>query len=203
MLSLFSNELARRSPWTCLSCSTLTRASQALITAPSNRSSVRIHQRKNSSSKTSSPPKDEPRAITTPAEAPSKETKPVAVKEGPAEKRPSTRISRRRSKDVLQEAASKKNDESQLNLPSVPSTQHLHPIGILSSLPQPPVTQLTSIPSRYSCSILLLDPPPHLRHNRHSSLLQSLSLLLPLRPQALKIQNSRCNLHSLLRRLRP
>ncbi|MCJ1450589.1 hypothetical protein MMC28_000922 [Mycoblastus sanguinarius] len=128
MLSLYSNELARRSTWTCLSCSALSRTSQALISSPAGRSSAGIHQRKHSSSKTSSSPKDEPTAIATPSEAPAKEAKP-GIKDG-VEKRSGARVSKRKSKDGIPETAGKINHEMALNLPSVPSTQHLHPSDI-------------------------------------------------------------------------
>lgn len=128
MLSLYSSELARRSTWTCLSCSGLFRTSQAMITGPPNGSLAHAHQRKHSSSKTPSPPKDGLPAITTPSDNPSKDVKPV-VKES-TEKRPSTRISKRKLKDGVQDTAGKSSNELTFNLPSVPTTNHLHAIGM-------------------------------------------------------------------------
>lgn len=128
MLSLYSSELARRSTWTCLSCTAIPRTSQALIAGPQNRSPAHVHQRKHSYSKIPSPPKDENRAITTPSDAPSKGAKSV-VKES-AEKRPSTRISKRKSKDGIQDTAGRSINELTFNLPSVPTTNHLHAGGM-------------------------------------------------------------------------
>ena len=117
MLSRYSNELARRSTWTCISCAAATRTSQALIAGSPKRSPAHEHQRKHSSSKTSSSPKDESRAIATPSEAPSK--KPKSAAQEIMEKRPSSGVSRRKSN----------NNDLSLNLPSVPSTGHVHPLG--------------------------------------------------------------------------
>lgn len=125
-MSLYSTRIARKNPWTCLSCTSITRTSQALLPGSTSRSPARIHQRKHSSSKTPSSPKDVPRAIATPTEAPTKDTKPVAKKS--AEKRPSTRISRQKSKDGTSEAG-KLSNELAFSLPSVPPTTHLHPSG--------------------------------------------------------------------------
>jgi len=127
-MALCSSQVIRMNPWTCLSCSTLTRTTQALITGSTSRSPAHIHQRKHSSSKTPSPPKDDSRVIATHAEASTKEAK-TATKEG-AEKRPSARISKRKPRDGLQDNTKKYGDELALNLPSVPSTTHLHPSGM-------------------------------------------------------------------------
>ena len=127
MLTLYSSEIARRSTWTCLSCSALARTSQTLIASSPSRSPARIHQRKHSSSKTSSPPKDEARAIATPSESPA--TDPKSTPEENVEKRLGTRVSRRKSKVGITEIFTKKSDETALSLPSVPSTQHLQPHG--------------------------------------------------------------------------
>lgn len=128
MLSLYSSEFVRRGTWTCLSCTALSRTSQALIAGPSNHSPTHVHQRKHSSSKTPSSPKDETRAITTPSDGPSKDAKSV-VKES-TEKRPSSRISKRKSKDGMQDTAGKNSNELTFNLPSVPTTNHLHAAGM-------------------------------------------------------------------------
>ena len=128
MLSLYSSEFVRRSTWTCLSCSALSKQSQTLITGPQNRSPAHIHQRKQSSSKAPSSPKDETQAITSPSDPNGKDVKP-AVKES-IEKRPSTRISKRKSKDGIHDTAAKSNDELTFTLPSVPPTNHLHAGGM-------------------------------------------------------------------------
>jgi hypothetical protein len=127
MLSRYSSGIARSNNWTCLSCTALARTSQALIAGPPKGPSAHIHQRKHSSSKASSSAKDDPRAITTPSEAPAKDAK-TPVKEG-AEKRTGSRPSKRKTKDPISEAVAKTAPESSLNLPSVPSTNHIHHIG--------------------------------------------------------------------------
>jgi hypothetical protein len=131
-MSLCSTQIARRSPWTCLSCTGLTRTSQALVVGSTSRSPARIHQRKHSSSKTPSPPKDDTRAIATPSEAPTKDASPVGKKS--AEKRSSTRSSRQKSKNGTMEAGTV-GDGMAMNLPSVPPTTHLHPAGTCFYVP--------------------------------------------------------------------
>lgn len=128
MLSLYSSEIVRRGTWTCLSCSALSRTSQALTAGPPNHSATYVHQRNHSSSKTPSSPKAETRAITTTSDDASKDAKPV-VKES-TEKRASTRISKRKLKDGVQDSAGKDNNELTFNLPSVPTTEHLHAAGM-------------------------------------------------------------------------
>ena len=127
MLSLYSSEFIRRSTWTCVSCSAISRSSQALLTGSPDQSPAHVHQRKHSSSKAPSPPKDESQAITTPSDAANKEAKSV-LKEN-TEKRPGTRITKRKSKDGMQDIAGKGNHEMVFNLPSVPTTNHLHAVG--------------------------------------------------------------------------
>ena len=129
MLSFSWSEPAWRSTWTCLSCSALPRTSQALMAMSSRPLAVHRHQRKHSSSKTPSSPSDNSRAITTPSEAPSTEAKPI-TKEG-TERRSSTRLGRRKSKDITQEALRRSKTGLQPNLPSVPPTRHLPPVGEL------------------------------------------------------------------------
>ena len=129
-MALCPSQVVRKTSWTCLSCSTLTRTSQALIAPSTKQSPARIHQRKNSSSKTPSPPKDDSSALATHTEAPGKEAKPAG--KDSTEKRPSTRISRRKSKDGLSDPPKKPSNELVLSLPSVPSTTHLHPSGMSS-----------------------------------------------------------------------
>lgn len=167
MLSLYSSEFVRRSTWTCLSCSALSRTSQTLIASPPNRLPAHDHQRKHSSSKTPSPPKDETRAITTPSEAPSKDAK-AAVKEG-IEKRPNTRISKRKSKDSIQDTAGKSSNELTFNLPSVPTTNHLHAVDVhmsnFFSLHRP-ISVTVPIPPESSAAAFssIFDPKPIPKH---------------------------------------
>ncbi|WEW56804.1 hypothetical protein PRK78_002259 [Emydomyces testavorans] len=82
----------------------------------SNLTAPRGHQRRYSSSKPPVPPSDGSRGIDAPSQAPAKSVSPS--KKDEAEKRP-----KRRTKE------SKSKPETSLNLPSVPSTQHLHPQG--------------------------------------------------------------------------
>lgn len=129
MLSFSLNDAARRGTWTCLSCSTLPVGLQTWITSSSRQLAPAAHQRKHSSSKPSSSPKDESSVITTPSEASAKGAK-SAVK-GRTEHGTSSRASRRKSKDITH-GADKGRNEAFLNMPSVPSTQSLKPQGKLN-----------------------------------------------------------------------
>ncbi|MCJ1430046.1 hypothetical protein MMC29_007961 [Sticta canariensis] len=93
----------------------------------SSRQLAPAHQRKHSSSKPSSSPKDASSVITTPSETPAKGAK-SAVK-GRTEHGTSSRASRRKSKDITH-GADKGRNEALLNMPSVPSTQSLRPQDI-------------------------------------------------------------------------
>lgn len=115
MFSISLNEAVRRGVWTCVSSSTLL---PAWFSSSSRPLAARTHQRRHSSSKPSSSPKDESIAISTPSAAPSKEA-PVK------ERADHRRVSRRKSKDVAQEARRSKG----LDMPSVPSTQNLKSQG--------------------------------------------------------------------------
>ena len=115
MLASSWNDMAR-----CISCSGLGRTTQAL-TSTTRQTPAQIHQRRHSSSKPSSTSKNEPRA---PSEAPT-ETK-VPNPEPP--KRSTTRL-RRKARDGIRAPLIKGSDGTRYNLPSVPSTQHLHPLG--------------------------------------------------------------------------
>lgn len=130
MLSLPRVEATWRGTWTCLSCSNICVGSQSRMVTLSYPLIARSHQRRNSSSKPFSPPKNIARAIDTPSKALSTEssasTKPTA------EKRSSTRPSRRKTKDITPLNPGKAKDGNFLNVPSVPSTQHLHPQGRFS-----------------------------------------------------------------------
>lgn len=167
MLSLYSSEFVRRSTWICISCSALSKPSQTLIAGPRNRSPAHIHQRKESSSKTPSPPKDEARAITTPSDPPSNDVKPV-VKES-IEKRLSTRVSKRKSKDGIQDRAAKSSHELTFNLPSVPPTNHLQAGDVhmsnFFSLHRP-ISVTTPIPPESSTAAFssIFDPKPVFKH---------------------------------------
>ena len=117
MFSLSWNEVARRSAWTCLSCSI--RSSPQTLAPSSTARSVpsSIHQRRPSSSKSLNPPKNEHRAISTPSEPAADAQTPVAE----VPKQSSTL-------DAVQDPVTRHN-EPRYSLPSVPSTQHLNPTG--------------------------------------------------------------------------
>ncbi|EDN08494.1 predicted protein [Histoplasma mississippiense (nom. inval.)] len=85
------------------------------------------HQRRYSSSKPPVPPSDGSRGIDTSSQSPTKSVSP-SNKEG-AEKREGKPAKRRGGKDSSNVSTKSKNNEPFLNLPSVPSTQHLHPHG--------------------------------------------------------------------------
>ena len=121
MLSFSLNEAARRGAWTCGSCSTIPRTYQAWFNNSAR--SLPVRSRRHSSSKPSSSPKDESRAISTPSTAPAKEAL--------AKERSDRRVNRRKSKDVGHESRGKSKDKSLSNMPSVPSTQNLKSQGIL------------------------------------------------------------------------
>lgn len=140
MFSVSLNDAARRGTWTCLSCSTLPWGFQAWIT---NSSRPLTRQRKHSSSKPSSSPKDESSAIANPSEAPASDVpaSDVSASEAPAKEAKSSakertkqgtssRVGRRSSKNITP-GVDKGRNEALLNLPSVPSTQNLKPQGKL------------------------------------------------------------------------
>ena len=87
----------------------------------------RRHQRRQSSSKTSNPPDGGPRTLGAPAGSTGKDAAPATKPNN--EKNTTGRLGRRRSKDVAVETLAKAKDDAALNIPSVPSTQHLHPHG--------------------------------------------------------------------------
>ena len=121
MLASSWNDMAR-----CISCSGLGRTTQAL-TSTTRQKPAQIHQRRHSSSKPSSTSKNEPRA---PSEAPTEAKVP-----GPETlKRSSTRL-RRKARDSVRAPLIKGSDDTRYNLPSVPSTQHLHPLGTYQLAP--------------------------------------------------------------------
>ena len=110
----------------CISCSCLGRTTQAL-TSTTRQKPAQIHQRRHSSSKPSDTSKNEPRV---PSEAPTEAKVP-----GPEPpKRSSTRL-RRKTRDSVRAPPIKGSDGTRYNLPSVPSTQHLHPLGTYQVAP--------------------------------------------------------------------
>lgn len=109
--------------------------------AATSQASSSCHQRRNSSSKASHPPGASrgSEAATGPNTAPcSDQTEnsqdPEAGKGKEKEKKPATRLSRRKAKDTgaAERASLKARDEAFANLPAVPPTTHLHPGGMHS-----------------------------------------------------------------------
>ncbi|EER43755.1 DUF1713 domain-containing protein [Histoplasma capsulatum var. duboisii H88] len=117
-------------------------------TAVGRLSRSRSHQRRYSSSKPPVPPSDGSRGIDTSSQSPTKSVSP-SNKEG-AEKREGKPAKRRGGKDSSNVSTKSKTNEPFLNLPSVPSTQHLHPhdIHVASFFStHRPISVTTSVPS--------------------------------------------------------
>ena len=87
---------------------------------------TRTHQRRYSSSKPPVPPNDGSRGIDASSQTPGKGVNPSA-KEG-AEKREG-KASKRKGKDGSGNGSVKSKHAAFVDLPSVPSTQHVHPNG--------------------------------------------------------------------------
>ncbi len=105
--------------------------STASITASSRQFTSRGHRRRYSSSKPSSPPDDSTK-VAAQQQTPATTTSRTRAE---SDKRSVTRLSKRKAKDALVEApttvkGSKDETSVNINLPSVPSTHHLHPAGI-------------------------------------------------------------------------
>ena len=128
MLSSSITKVARKGTFPCFSCSiSAAQVSQSIQNTSSHPLPQSTHQRRQSSSKTSSPPNDDSRPIAAPSEA---KVKATTVGKGVVSKPPAPRPRRQRSKEVVSETIGEPNDTWALQLPSVPSTQHLHPHGI-------------------------------------------------------------------------
>ena len=127
ILSFHSVEVSHRNTWKCLS-RTPCRTIQRPIAGFPSRTSTQTHQRKYSSSKTPNSSKQETRAINSATKVPAQETNHIAAPE--PDKVTNPRIRRRKVKDIAQETANSDIETSQLNLPSVPSTQRIHPLGM-------------------------------------------------------------------------
>ncbi|KAI4245648.1 MAG: hypothetical protein L6R40_002449 [Gallowayella cf. fulva] len=135
------NDVVRRGVWTCLACSTIPRSPIATVAAKHTGSK---HQRNHSSSKASSSSKDDARPPAAASEAPAEE-EPIVSQ--PAEKRST---GRRASRIAPKQAAAKARRMAYPNIPSVPSTQHLHPKNVhLASLfsQDRPISVTQSLPS--------------------------------------------------------
>ncbi|KAI9717658.1 MAG: hypothetical protein M1812_004603 [Candelaria pacifica] len=148
--------------------------STASITASSRQFTLRSHRRRYSSSKPSSPPDDSTKV------APQQQTpsNTNSRTRADSDKRSVTRLSKRKAKDTAEEASTtrvpvknSKDEEVSLNinLPSVPSTHHLHPSDIAISAffsMHRPISVTAAVPSNSTpLSFNALFSPP----NRSSS----------------------------------
>ncbi|KKZ62764.1 hypothetical protein EMCG_02874 [[Emmonsia] crescens] len=147
MFSSSARFVARSSPVIVLPSPA--RPSTAVIVAASScLASTRSHQRRYSSSKPPVPPSDGSRGIDPSSQSPAKSVSP-SNKEN-AEKREGKAAKRRGGKDSSNVSAKSKHNEPFLNLPSVPSTQHLHPhdVHVASFFStHRPMSVTTSVPS--------------------------------------------------------
>lgn len=116
-------EVGRKNVWTCVHCSVKNPCRMLVASTKTRSHPSSSHQRRSSSSKSLPPPKSEHRTIDTPSETPTATKLPTAE----VTKRSSTRL-RRRHRDTVRDPGTK-NSETWPSLPSVPSTQHLHPLG--------------------------------------------------------------------------
>ncbi|OJD14139.1 hypothetical protein AJ78_05488 [Emergomyces pasteurianus Ep9510] len=147
MFSSSARFVARSSPVIALP-SPARPSTTVLVAASSGLTSARGHQRRFSSSKPPVPPSDGSRGIDASSQSPAKSVSP-SNKEG-AGKRDGKTAKRRGAKDSTNVSAKSKNNEPFLNLPSVPSTQHLHPhdIHVASFFStHRPMSVTTSVPS--------------------------------------------------------
>lgn len=197
MLSSSLSKVARRSTPNPLLSTISSRSPQVSVAASSRPFAARTHQRRYSSSKTSNPPSDDPRAIAAASEAPAaKDGAPVVEEE--VGKRPATRLSRRKSKDASIETVEKAKTESIFNLPSVPSTHHLHPHGAFRLI-RDRTAQLTA--ERCSRSLVFLYTPTHICHCLDPSQLNLHRLLFNL--HAAKTSTVASYLHPIIRGTNP
>ncbi|KAB8346051.1 hypothetical protein FH972_023103 [Carpinus fangiana] len=115
------------------------------------------HARRHSSSKPSAPPGGGHRSAEAPAGGSDAARNPADN-----ERRPASRLARRKSKDSAEQIAAKARDEAFANVPAVPFTHHLKEDGSLSLYA---ISQANADNSRRRKALFLLRPaPPHLRH---------------------------------------
>jgi hypothetical protein len=117
--------------------------------------SSQSHQRRQSSSKPPIPPNDGPANVANPSP---KTVGAPRSKDGTGEKRSGaeSRLSRRKIPRDRSEYAADGKDEWAVNLPSVPSTQHLDPKGSNRCFSK--LNFLSNVCLRYFCRILFLQP---------------------------------------------
>ncbi|KZF23602.1 hypothetical protein L228DRAFT_246408 [Xylona heveae TC161] len=147
-----------------------------MAAAASTRSiSVRRHQRRYSSSKPSSPP-DGSEGIDAQQQTPSNGSSESRVD---GSKRNANRLNRRKAKDAAAEATHKGKHEAFVNLPSVPSTPHLHPsdvaVSAFFSLHRP-ISITSSVPAGSTSASFNTIFEPRTKNNRqHSEVISTLS----------------------------
>ncbi|ODH47241.1 hypothetical protein GX48_06643 [Paracoccidioides brasiliensis] len=124
MFSSSARFVARSSPVSAIPA-TVRPSSIVIIASSSGLTSTRTNQRRYSSSKPPVPPSDGSRGIDASSQTPAKGVNPSKKECG--EKCEGKTVKRRNCKDASNVFAKSKNNEPFLNLPSVPSTQHLHP----------------------------------------------------------------------------
>lgn len=172
MLSLCSTDLARRSTFICLSCSASIRPPQGRL--PLSRTGA--HQRKQSSSKASNARKNEPR----PPASPSNVSSDATAEE--AKSAPTARSEQIRSPRASKSKGGLTTDglKPYINLPQVPSTQGVQPLGKTALIINIFIQLMTS---RYPTCRFLLAPPAHLCLPCLPTTHNFRSVLCPLRPR--------------------
>jgi hypothetical protein len=124
---MFASSIRRAARSNALPGSLSSRATGPSIVATSPSLERQTHHRRHSSSKPPAPPSDGSRNIDTATQVPGKEVAPGTKDD--AEKRAEGRMGKRRPKETADGTSHKVKDDLKLNLPSVPSTQHLTPNG--------------------------------------------------------------------------
>ncbi|EEH33385.1 hypothetical protein PAAG_04435 [Paracoccidioides lutzii Pb01] len=147
MFSSSARFVARSSPVIAIP-TTVRPSSIVIIASSSGLTCTRTNQRRYSSSKPPVPPSDGSRGIDASSQTPAKGVNP-SKKEG-SEKCEGKTVKRRNDKDASNVFSKSKNNGSFLNLPSVPSTQHLHPHDIYVASffsTYRPISVTSSVPS--------------------------------------------------------
>jgi len=168
MFSSSLGRVARSAPHPSISPSITALTSTASIAASSRPFSYRTHQRRYSSSKPSSPP-DSSGNTNPQQQAPANASSGTRAD---GEKRSATRLSRRKAKEAAAEATVKGKDEALMNLPSVPSTPHLHPADVAVSAffsLHRPISITSSVPSGSTATSFNAIFEPRTRANRQSA----------------------------------
>ncbi|KAI1919564.1 hypothetical protein LOZ12_000398 [Ophidiomyces ophidiicola] len=165
---MISSSICRmaRTPTATLPAVTPRPSAIVLANSASTLSAPRYHQRRYSSSKPPVPPSDGSRGIDAPSHAPTKSVNPS--KKDDAEKRP-----KRRAKEI------KSKIEPSLNLPSVPSTQHLNPqdihVASFFSIYRPMSVTTSVPPSSSPESFASIFSPKKQAKSRHNDVIYTIA----------------------------